>query len=84
MIEKLFSKKFADSGSPAYDVLKKMKLTNDDQEAVAKAIAGDKEDPEKAGAGLGGRERRQGRGLAELTPRREPRRRGGAPLGCRS
>jgi glycine betaine/proline transport system substrate-binding protein len=49
IIEKLFSKKFADSGSPAYDVLKKMKLTNDDQEAVAKAIAGDKVDPEKAG-----------------------------------
>ena len=42
VIEKLFSKKFADSGSPAYDVLKNMKLTNDDQEAVAKAIAGDK------------------------------------------
>ena len=49
VIQKLFSKKFADSGSPAYDVLKKMKLTNDDQEAVAKAIAGDKVDPEKAG-----------------------------------
>ena len=49
VIEKLFSKKFADSGSPAYDVLKKMTLTNDDQEAVAKAIAGDKVDPEKAG-----------------------------------
>jgi glycine betaine/proline transport system substrate-binding protein len=48
VIEKLFSKKFAESGSPAYDVLKKMKLTNEDQEAVAKAIAGDKEDPEKA------------------------------------
>ena len=49
-IQKLFSTKFAESGSPAYDVLKKMTLTNDDQEAVAKAIAGDKEDPEKAGA----------------------------------
>ncbi len=49
IINKLFSKKFADSGSPAYDVLKKMKLTNEDQEAVAKAIAGDKVDPEKAG-----------------------------------
>ncbi|MET0513048.1 MAG: glycine betaine ABC transporter substrate-binding protein, partial [Thermoleophilaceae bacterium] len=48
IINKLFSNKFAESGSPAYDVLKKMKLTNDDQEAVAKAIAGDKEDPEKA------------------------------------
>jgi glycine betaine/proline transport system substrate-binding protein len=50
VIEKLFSKKFADSGSPAYDVLKNMKLTNDDQELVAKQIAGDKVDPEKAGA----------------------------------
>jgi glycine betaine/proline transport system substrate-binding protein len=48
IIEKLFSKKFAESGSPAFDVLKKMKLTNEDQEAVAKAIAGDKVDPEKA------------------------------------
>jgi glycine betaine/proline transport system substrate-binding protein len=48
IINKLFSKKFADSGSPAYDVLKNMKLTNEDQEQVAKAIAGDKEDPEQA------------------------------------
>ena len=50
VINKLFSKKFADSGSPAYDVLRKMKLTNEDQELVAKAIAGDKQDPEEAGA----------------------------------
>ena len=49
IINKLFSKKFADSGSPAYPVLKKMKLTNEDQEKVAKAIAGDKEDPDQAG-----------------------------------
>ena len=49
VINKLFSKKFADSGSPAYAVLKRMKLTNDDQELVAKRIAGDKVDPEKAG-----------------------------------
>jgi glycine betaine/proline transport system substrate-binding protein len=48
IINKLFSKKFAESGSPAYDVLTKMKLTNEDQEAVAKAIAGDKKDPEEA------------------------------------
>ena len=50
IINKLFSKKFADSGSPAYDVLKKMKLTNEDQEQVAKAIAGDKQDPDEAAA----------------------------------
>jgi len=49
IIQKLFSKDFAEGGSPAFDVLKKMELTNEDQEAVAKAIAGDKEDPEKAG-----------------------------------
>jgi glycine betaine/proline transport system substrate-binding protein len=49
IINKVFSKKFADSGSPAYPVLKAMKLSNEDQELVAKAIAGDKEDPEKAG-----------------------------------
>ena len=49
MIEKLFSKNFAEGGSPAYDVLKKMELTNDDQEARRQAIAGDKVDPEKAG-----------------------------------
>src|SRR5215204_3625915 len=50
IINKLFSKKFADGGSPAYPVLKRMKLTNEDQEQVAKAIAGDKEDPDDAGA----------------------------------
>jgi glycine betaine/proline transport system substrate-binding protein len=50
VIEKLFSKEFAESGSPAYEVLKNMELTNEDQEQVAKAIAGDKVDPEKAGA----------------------------------
>jgi glycine betaine/proline transport system substrate-binding protein len=49
ILNKLFSKKFTESGSPAYDVLKKLRLTNDDQEQVAKAIAGDKVDPEKAG-----------------------------------
>jgi glycine betaine/proline transport system substrate-binding protein len=50
VIEKLFSKEFAESGSPAYDVLTNMELTNEDQELVAKQIAGDKVDPEKAGA----------------------------------
>jgi glycine betaine/proline transport system substrate-binding protein len=48
IIKKLFSKEFAESGSPAYDVLRKFKLTNEDQEAVAKAIAGDKVEPEEA------------------------------------
>ena len=49
IINKLFSKKFADSGSPAYDMLKKMS-SNEDQEQVAKAIAGDHQDPDQAGA----------------------------------
>ena len=49
VINKLFSKKFADGSSPAYDMLKNMKLTNADQELVAKKIAGDKEDPAQAG-----------------------------------
>ena len=49
IINKLFSKKFADSGSPAYDMLKNFEITNADQDAVAKAIAGDKVDPDKAG-----------------------------------
>jgi glycine betaine/proline transport system substrate-binding protein len=48
IIKKLFSKEFADSGSPAYDVLKKFEWTNEDQEFVAKLIAGDKVDPEEA------------------------------------
>jgi len=48
IIMKLFSKQFAESGSPAYDVLKKMTLTNEAQEEVAKAIAGDKQDPDVA------------------------------------
>jgi glycine betaine/proline transport system substrate-binding protein len=48
ILNKLFSKEFAESGSPAYDMLKKFKLTNDDQEAVAGAIAGEKQDPEEA------------------------------------
>lgn len=48
VIQKVFSKKFAQSGSPAYDVLRKMKLTNEEQELVAKRIAGDKMDPEEA------------------------------------
>jgi glycine betaine/proline transport system substrate-binding protein len=49
VITKLFSKEFAESGSPAYDVLKNMQLTNEDQDAVANAIAGEKTDPDKAG-----------------------------------
>jgi glycine betaine/proline transport system substrate-binding protein len=49
IINKIFSKKFADSGSPAYDLLKNFKLTNEDQELVAKWIAGDKMDPDAAG-----------------------------------
>jgi len=49
IIEKVFSKKFATGGSPAYAALKKFKLTNADQELVAKWIAGDHVKPDKAG-----------------------------------
>jgi|SwirhisoilCB3_FD_contig_111_278715_length_1086_multi_3_in_0_out_0_1 glycine betaine/proline transport system substrate-binding protein len=49
IIEKVFSKKFATSGSPAYPVLKRFKWSNEDQEIVAKWIAGDHMDPDKAG-----------------------------------
>jgi glycine betaine/proline transport system substrate-binding protein len=48
VIEKVFSAKFAKSGSPAYPVLKRWKWTNEDQETVAKWIAGDHMDPDKA------------------------------------
>jgi glycine betaine/proline transport system substrate-binding protein len=51
--QQALSKEFAESGSPAYDVLCKMKLTNEDQEEVAKAIAGDKENPDQAGQDWG-------------------------------
>jgi glycine betaine/proline transport system substrate-binding protein len=48
VLEKLFSKKFATSGSPAVAVLKRWKWTNADQNAVAKMIAGDHVNPDKA------------------------------------
>jgi glycine betaine/proline transport system substrate-binding protein len=48
VLEKLFSKKFATSGSPAVAVLKRWKWTNQDQNAVAKLIAGNHMDPDKA------------------------------------
>jgi glycine betaine/proline transport system substrate-binding protein len=47
-LEKLFSKKFATSGSPAVAVLKRWSWTNQDQNAVAKLIAGDHLNPDKA------------------------------------
>jgi glycine betaine/proline transport system substrate-binding protein len=50
VLEKLFSKKFAGSGSPAVALLKKWKWTNADQNTVAKMIAGDHVDPDKAAA----------------------------------
>ena len=45
----MFSKKFATSGSPAYPVLKRFSWSNKDQETVAKWIAGDHMNPDKAG-----------------------------------
>jgi glycine betaine/proline transport system substrate-binding protein len=47
-LKKLFSKKFATSGSPAVAVLKRWRWTNDQQNLVAKWIAGDHMKPDKA------------------------------------
>ena len=45
---KVVSTDWADSGSPAVDLVKNFKWTNDDQNLVAKYIAEDKMDPEDA------------------------------------
>ncbi|AWS46226.1 glycine/betaine ABC transporter substrate-binding protein [Streptosporangium sp. 'caverna'] len=47
-LDKIVSKKFADSGSPAYDLIKNFSWTNDDQNLVAKYIAEDKMTAEEA------------------------------------
>ncbi|GAA1709278.1 ABC transporter substrate-binding protein [Kribbella yunnanensis] len=47
-LDKIVSKKFADSGSPAYDLVKNFKWTNEDQNAVARMIAVDKLSPDAA------------------------------------
>ncbi len=47
-LDKIASKTFADSGSPAYDFIEKFQWTNDDQNLVAKYIAVDKMTPEDA------------------------------------
>ncbi|MER6005075.1 ABC transporter substrate-binding protein [Nonomuraea angiospora] len=49
-LDKIVSKKFADSGSPAYTLVKNFTWTNDDQNLVAKYIAEDKMTPEEAAA----------------------------------
>ncbi|MDX3589207.1 ABC transporter substrate-binding protein [Streptomyces europaeiscabiei] len=47
-LDKIVSTKFAESGSPAYDLVKNFTWTNDDQNTVAKYIAVDKMTPEAA------------------------------------
>lgn len=47
-LDKIVSKKFADSGSPAYDLIKNFSWTNDDQNLVAKYISEDKMTAEEA------------------------------------
>jgi glycine betaine/proline transport system substrate-binding protein len=47
-LNKLFSKEFIQSGSPAVKVLRNFKWSNADQNLVAKWIAGDKVKPDKA------------------------------------
>ncbi|GAA2299290.1 ABC transporter substrate-binding protein [Nonomuraea roseoviolacea subsp. roseoviolacea] len=49
-LDKIVSKKFADSGSPAYTLVKNFTWTNDDQNLVAKYIAEDKMSAEEAAA----------------------------------
>jgi glycine betaine/proline transport system substrate-binding protein len=41
-LKKIAATKFSESGSPAWDVVKNFKWTNDDQNVVAKYIAEDK------------------------------------------
>jgi glycine betaine/proline transport system substrate-binding protein len=48
VINKLVSKKFAGSGSPAVSFIRKWKWTNADQDFVANLIAGKKMNPDKA------------------------------------
>src|SRR3954452_950329 len=48
-LKKVFSAKFAKSGSPAVAVLKRFSWTNDDQNTVATWIAGEHMKPDKAG-----------------------------------
>jgi glycine betaine/proline transport system substrate-binding protein len=47
-LNKVFSAKFAKSGSPAYKLLRKFSWSNDDQNTVANMIAGQHTDPAKA------------------------------------
>ena len=47
-LNKIVSTDFAESGSPAYDLVKAFSWTNDDQNLVAKYIAQDQMDPEDA------------------------------------
>lgn len=50
ILNKIVATDFAESGSPAYDLVKNFTWTNDDQNVVAKYIAQDKMDPEDAAA----------------------------------
>ena len=47
-LDKIVATDFAESGSPAYDLVKNFNWTNDDQNLVAKYIAADGMDPEEA------------------------------------
>ncbi len=49
-LDKILSKRFAESGSPAVDMIKNFQWTNDDQNLVAKYIAEDKMSPDEAAA----------------------------------
>ncbi len=64
IINKLFSKKFADSGSPAYDVLKRMKITNDGSGGGRQGDRRRQGGSREGGSGLGRGQPRHGRRLA--------------------
>jgi glycine betaine/proline transport system substrate-binding protein len=50
VLDKIVATDFAESASPAYDLVKAFEWTNDDQNLVAKYISEDKMDPEDAAA----------------------------------
>ena len=63
-LNKLISTKFADSGSPAVDLIKNFKWTNDDQNLVSTYIAQDGMYARRRGQEVDRRQPRQGRRLA--------------------
>ena len=66
-LNKLISTEFAESGSPAVDLIKNFEWTNEDQNLVSKYIAEDGMDPDDAAAEVDRRQPRQGRRLVGVS-----------------